>query len=139
MAAADVFMDSAGFLALWDASDEHHSRAVTLQEALARKLRRFVTTEYIVDETITLLLVRHSHGAAVDFLNTIETTEALGLEWIGAERFQHAGALFRKHSDKEWSFTDCVSFAVMRELRIREAFTTDHHFEQAGFVSLLRA
>jgi predicted nucleic acid-binding protein len=50
-----------------------------------------------------------------------------------------AGALFRKHADKEWSFTDCVSFATMRELRIRDAFTTDHHFKQAGFVALLKA
>lgn len=102
MAAAEVFMDSAGFLALWDAGDEHHA-------------------------------------AAVDFLDTIARSEALRLEWIGPERFHAAGALFRKHADKEWSFTDCVSFAVMRELLIRDAFTTDHHFKQAGFVPLLKA
>ena len=42
------------------------------------------------------------------------------------------------HADKEWSFTDCVSFATMRELRVRDAFTTDHHFRQAGFVPLLK-
>lgn len=138
MAAADVFMDSAGFLALWDASDAYHAAAVQLQEALARKRRRFLTTEYIVDETVTLLLVRHSHAAAVDFLDTIESSEVLRLEWIGPERFQAASAYFRKHSDKNWSFTDCVSFTTMRELRVREAFTTDHHFEQAGFVPLLK-
>ena len=133
MAAADVFMDSAGFLALWDAADAYHEAAVRLQGALARKRRRFWTTEYIVDETVTLLLVRHSHAAAVDFLDTVERSEALRLEWIGTERFHAAGALFRKHADKAWSFTDCVSFATMRELRAREAFTTDHHFQQAGF------
>jgi uncharacterized protein len=47
--------------------------------------------------------------------------------------------LFRKHADKVWSFTDCVSFALMHELRLRDAFTTDHHFKQAGFVPLLKA
>ena len=62
MAAIDVFMDSAGFLALWDAGDAYHADAVRLQEALAGKRRRFWTTEYIVDETVTLLLIRHSHG-----------------------------------------------------------------------------
>jgi predicted nucleic acid-binding protein len=138
MAAADVFMDTAGFLALWDAGDEHHDAASRLQDELVRKRRRFFTTEYVVDETDTLLLVRHSHAAAVDFLDTIERSEALRLEWIGPDRFHAAAALFRKHGDKTWSFTDCVSFAMMRELQVRDAFTTDHHFKQAGFVSLLK-
>jgi predicted nucleic acid-binding protein len=138
MAAADVFMDSAGFLALWDAGDEHHKAAVRLQEELVRKRRRFVTSEYVLDETVTLLLVRHSHNSAVDFLDTVERSEALRLEWIGPDRFHAAAALFRRHSDKEWSFTDCVSFVVMHELRIRDAFTTDHHFKQARFTTLLR-
>ena len=139
MAANDVFMDSAGFLALWDAGDEHHRNAVRLQKELVAKRRRFLTTDYVVDETVTLLLVRHSHAAAVDFLETIERSEALHLEWIGAVRFPAATSLFRKHADKKWSFTDCVSFAVMHQLKIREAFTTDHYFKQAGFVPLLKA
>ena len=80
MAAADVFMDSAGFLALWDAGDEHHAAAARLQQELSGKRRRFVTSEYVVDETTTLLLIRHSHAAAADFLDTIERSEALRLE-----------------------------------------------------------
>jgi predicted nucleic acid-binding protein len=138
MGVADVLMDSAGFLALWDASDEHHASAVRLQGELTRKRRRFFVTDYVVDETATLLLVRHSHAAARDFLDTIERSESLQLEWINPERFHAATILFRKHSDKEWSFTDCVSFIAMRELRIRDAFSTDHHFKQAGFVPLLK-
>jgi predicted nucleic acid-binding protein len=138
MAAADVFMDSAGFLALWDAGDEHHPAARILHADLIAKRRRFLTSEYVVDETITLLRMRHSHAAAVDFLNTVERSEALRVEWIGPERFHDAGILFRKHADKEWSFTDCVGFALMRGLRLRDAFTTDHHFRQAGFNPLLK-
>jgi predicted nucleic acid-binding protein len=138
MAGADVFMDSGGFLALWDSSDEHHKAAVQLQNELARKRRGFVTSEYIVDETVTLLSRRHSHAAAVDFLDTIERSDAVRLEWVGPERFWAATRFFGRHEDKEWSFTDCVSFTMMRELRIREAFTTDHHFRQAGFSALLR-
>jgi predicted nucleic acid-binding protein len=137
MAGADVFMDSGGFLALWDSSDERHTAAVRLQDELARKRRRFVASEYILDETATLLLVRHSHAAAADFLNAMERSDAVRFEWVGSERFWAAAKFFRQHEDKEWSFTDCVSFTIMRELRIREAFTTDHHFRQAGFVALL--
>lgn len=138
MALADVFMDSAGFLALWDAGDEFHAAALRLQKSLLGRQRRFLTTEYIVDETVTLLLVRHSHSAAADFLRTLERSEMLRLEWIDPARFHTGAEWFRKHSDKEWSFTDCVSFAVMRELRVRDAFTTDHHFRQAGFNPLLK-
>ena len=72
MAAAEVFVDTAGFLALWDAGDEHHAAALRLQRELVSKRRHFLTTEYVADETITLLLARHSHRAATDFLDTIE-------------------------------------------------------------------
>ncbi len=138
MAALDVFVDTAGFLALWDSGDEHHRAALALQDQLRRKHRRFLTTEYIVDETVTLLLMRHSHAAAADFFETMEASEVIRLEWIGPDRFHAAGALFRKYGEKEWSFTDCVSFVVMHELRMREAFTTDRRFKQAGFVPLLK-
>jgi len=137
MGVADVFVDTAGFLALWDAADEHHDRALLLQSDLASKKHQLVTTDYVVDETVTLLLVRHSHAAASDFLQTVTTTEWLRFEWIDSDRFRAAADLFTRHHDKEWSFTDCVSFALMRELDIQDTFTTDHHFRQAGFNPLL--
>lgn len=137
MPGIDVFMDTAGFFALWDAADEHHAAAVELQRRLVGEGRRFLATDYVIDETATLLLVRHSHEAARDFLETVEKSVALRLEWVGPERFRRASELFRNRADKSWSFTDCTSFVVMNELRIRDAFTSDAHFRQAGFVPLL--
>jgi uncharacterized protein len=137
MAAIDVFMDTAGFLALWDAADEHHARALRLQAELARKGRRFLTTDYVLDETVTLLLVRHSHSTAADFLETVTSSESLRLHWVTPDRFHSAAAFFARHHDKEWSFTDCVSFELMHELNLRDSFTTDQHFLQAGFNPLL--
>jgi predicted nucleic acid-binding protein len=138
MAANEVFLDTSGFLALWDAGDEHHERAVRLQRDLARKKFRFTTSDYVLDETITLLLIRHSHAAAKDFLRTITSSPSLTLQWIDSDRFQAAAELFVLHDDKKWSFTDCVSFALMHELSIKDSFTTDHHFRQAGFNTLLK-
>ena len=137
MAELDVFMDTAGFLALWDAADEHHARALRLQGELVRKGRRFLTTDYVIDETVTLLLMRHSHAAAADFLQTVTASESLQLHWVTADRFHAAAAFFARHDDKEWSFTNCVSFGVMHELNLRDCFTTDQHFRQAGFNALL--
>lgn len=111
--------------------------ALRLQSELARKKRSFLTTDYIVDETVTLLLVRHSHAGAADFLKTTLESKSLRFEWVDSERFHAAAELFRRHDDKEWSFTDCVSFALMQELKIQDSFTTDRHFRHAGFVPLL--
>lgn len=136
MAVPDILVDTAGFLSLWDASDQYHKRALQLQTELSRKAG-FVTTDYIIDETATLLLVRHSHAAAVDFVQTVLQSQSLQIQWIDSERFQRAARFFAQHDDKQWSFTDCVSFILMQELKLTDSFTSDHHFRQAGFNPLL--
>ncbi len=68
MGKAEVFVDTAGFLALWDRGDGHHKRAAAMQKKLAAAKRGFMTTDYVLDETATLLRMRHSHAAAADFL-----------------------------------------------------------------------
>lgn len=69
----------------------------------------------------------------------LEPIETIPLEAEAADdRFQSASAFCRLHRDEEWSFADCVSFCLMRELPIGYAFTTDHHFKQAGSVPLLK-
>ncbi|MCX6924804.1 MAG: hypothetical protein NT154_16570 [Verrucomicrobia bacterium] len=137
MAAIDVLVDTAGFLALWDAADEYHGQALRLQEELTRRGRHFLTTDYIIDETVTLLLVRHSHAAAADFLQTVIGSESLQLHWVTPDRFHATADFFARHKDKEWSFTDCVSFELMHRLNVRDSFTPDQHFRQAGFNPLL--
>lgn len=138
MASREVLVDTAGFLALWDRGDQHHGRAIKLQSKLVSARCRFLTTDYVMDETATLLRMRHSHAAAVDFLDTMERTKLVRIEWTNSPRFANAAAIFRRHRDKEWSFTDCTSFSLMKELKLRDAFTTDHHFKQAGFLPLLQ-
>jgi uncharacterized protein len=73
------------------------------------------------------------------FSTPFERSEALRLEWIDPARFHAAAGWFRRHADKEWSFSDCVTFATMRKLRLRDAFTTDHHLRQAGLIPLLKS
>jgi predicted nucleic acid-binding protein len=68
---------------------------------------------------------------------SLATSESLQLQWVSPDRFHAAAAFFARHNDKERSFTDCVSFALMHEMNIRDSFTTDRHFRQAGFNPLL--
>jgi uncharacterized protein len=62
----------------------------------------------------------------------------VGFSQLDADRFHAAEKFFLKHADQDWSFTDCVSFCVMKELRLHDALTKDRHFQDAGFIALLR-
>ena len=106
-------------------------------EAAAQEQRRAVTTDYIIDETATLLRARGLTKLLAEFFRLTEASQALTIEWISPDRFAAARKFMLKHLDQEFSFTDCVSFVVMKELRLTEALATDNHFRIAGFNPLL--
>ena len=99
---------------------------------------RAITSDYVIDETATLLKMRgNKHGTRVLF-DTLGTSRALSVERISEERYERARTFFLKHLDKEYSFTDCTSFILMKELKLHAALTSDDHFRIAGFDALLR-
>jgi predicted nucleic acid-binding protein len=87
----------------------------------------------VVDETLTLLRMRLGLPAAERWWEQVEGSRVLRWESVDTTRAAKARALFFRFRDKGFSFTDCTSFVVMRELGLREALTTDRHFVQAGF------
>jgi len=97
----------------------------------------FVTTDYILDETATLLRARGYGQLRSAFFDSVFASRACRVEWMDADRFSRVMAFFLKNNDKGWSFTDCFSFCLMHELRLREALSKDVHFSQAGFVAVL--
>jgi len=114
-----------------------HAQAKRILAAAAQAGGRFVTTDYILDETATLLKAR-GHGHLVDALFArVFTSSACRVEWMDPDRFEQTSRFFVKHHDQEWSFTDCFSFWVMRLLALSDALTTDRHFREAGFAPLL--
>ena len=131
--ARDVFVDTSGWYALIDRRDAGHVVTRDVVERLVREGSRLVTTDYILDESCTLAKARAGQEAALRLLDLLNGTAALDLEWIGSERFGRAEVLFRKYGDQAFSFTDCTSFAVMRERRIGEVITGDDHFRIMGF------
>ena len=137
MAAESVFADSAFFYALVDRRDAAHRAAVEALHSLASDQRPLISTDYVVDEALILAKSRAGSLAAIRLLDRIEATALMRMDWIGPARFAAAKAFFRKHADHGYSFTDCTSFVVMRELKITDALTTDGHFAEAGFRPLL--
>ena len=137
MAAHKVFADTSALYAFVDKNDANHVVAREAVTRLARAGGRIVATDYTITEAINLANARGGAAVAIRVLDLIEQSAGIRVEWIGVDRFDAAKAFFRKHSDHGYSFTDCTSFVVMRELRLTEALTTDHHFVEAGFRSLI--
>ena|SRR5438876_1548037 len=133
----ETFVDSSGFYALLVRRDPAHARANDLLARSAAAGQRFVTTDYILDETATLLRSRGQGYLAKVLFETVFDSAACRVEWMDADAFARTRQFFLKHHDQAWSFTDCFSFCVMRELHLRDALTTDGHFRAAGFSPLL--
>ena len=96
----------------------------------------FITEMVLVKLTNALSAVE-LRARAVVLIDELQTLPNVEIVWSSVELFESAWSLYRERPDKEWSLTDCASFAVMKERGINLAFTSDKHFEQAGFVKLL--
>ena len=136
--ANDIFVDTSGFYALLCKGDDRHPAASRVLAEARRRRRRFVTTDYVLDETATLLKARGFRHLLGPLFEAVAASQACRLEWTDPDRFQQAQAFFLKHADQAWSFTDCLSIRVMKDLRLSDALTKDTHFHEAGFVVLLK-
>lgn len=133
-----LFADTAGWMACADAGDPDHEPACAARDDWLEGQGLLITSDYVIDETLTLLRFRLGLSAAEEWCHDIAGSRRVVRELIHEERAERARHFFFRHRDKDFSFTDCTSFALMRELRIREALTTDKHFRQAGFQMLPR-
>ena len=134
MARKPIFVDTFGFYAWADTKCSSHREA---REIVHRRDRRFVTTAWIVAETINLFVARKQARwvePILDFLETTRAVETLEPTW---RQFTGAKDLWRKYQDQAFPLTDCTSFVVMRELDLQDALTADRHFRVMGFNPLL--
>ena len=125
----DFFVDTSAWYAFLNASDP---ACAAVREAVAAA-RRIVTTNYVVDETITLALMRSGHRAAVRIGEILRDPAEVETFWVDPEVEQEAWALFAARPDKVYSFTDCTSFVSMRRLGLGTALATDPDFKREGF------
>ena len=100
-------------------------------------LGKIVTTEYVLVETGGLLSRRQDRPTFIALVRELESDAAIEIVPASKSLFRAGLDLYAKRPDKEWSLVDCISFAVMKQRRLTDALTADHHFEQAGFRALL--
>jgi uncharacterized protein len=133
----EIFVDTSGFFSLLSPSDASHKKAVEILNKARQTNQLFITTDYVIDETATLLNARGIGHLAGILFDTVTATRVCRMEWMDHDRFAKTQTYFEKHSDHKWSFTDCFSFLIMKEFKLRNALTKDNHFKEAGFTPLL--
>jgi uncharacterized protein len=130
------FIDTAYILALLNPRDAFHKKAMDLFPKLRSAIEVW-TTEAILTE-LGNAMSRVNRSAAIAFINNCYFTNNVRVISIDRELFQKAVDFYHSHKDKEWGLTDCISFVVMKNYGLIEAFTADEHFQQAGFRALMR-
>jgi uncharacterized protein len=125
-----IFVDTGAFLALYIKRDQYHRQASKIFPSLPRP---FSTSNHVVDELATLLGRIAGYRYAADRIDDLYDSESIDV--LASTRDDEIEAIrwMRKYADKDISFTDCISFALMRRLGFRTAFTFDRHFRDAGF------
>ena len=128
-----VLWDSSAILALLDADDADHERAVTIAGHVASERRPSFITNYIEVEAHALLLRKLGRIIAREWL----LTAALPVLRALPQEEERAKAVIARHTDKDWSLCDAISFAVLESRGVRTAFTFDRHFRQYGRFEIL--
>lgn len=128
------FVDTSAWVPLFDADDSNHAAAAAHWTKLQQNRTPLYTTDYILDESITLARRRAGHAVAVSLGTAMLSSQAISLVEVTADLRGEAWLLFLKYTDKVLSFTDCVSFAAMHRLGLYQAFSFDEDFVQVGFV-----
>lgn len=126
-----IFVDTDAFLARYVVADEHHRAAAAIWKRLVKS--PLWTSSHVLDETLTLLGRRAGYGFAADRAEAIYSSNSFQILYSDREDEYQAIRLFRKFADQRVSFTDCVSFTLMKRAKLTTAFTFDAHFRVAGF------
>jgi len=129
-----VFADTFYYIALLDANDSAHDRAVSA----TRELNSTVTTAWVLLELANALSASRHRAVFARFLDLLRANPNVIIYEAEKEFFDLGVEMYRDREDKQWSLTDCISFVVMRREDLSEALTGDRNFEQAGFRALLR-
>lgn len=129
-----AFADTSFYQALLNPKDKWHGSAMNVSAAYRGSM---VTSEYVLCELGALMSQGHLCQLFMELVKGLESAPRVEIIHGSHHVFEAGLALFVERPDKEWSLTDCISFALMQEMGITDALTCDRHFEQAGFRTML--
>lgn len=127
-----VFIDTGAFVALRNRAEREHEHARSTLEQLVGDGAQLFTSNFVFAETYTALLVRLGRGEAIEWGKRFQASQTIELIRLDLEIEQEAWSILESHTDKEWSYVDATSFALIERERLTAAFAFDRHFAQRG-------
>ena len=129
-----MFADTFYFLALLNKNDQAHAKALQA----SAQIEELITTEWVLTELADGLASSRHRSMFLQTRQELLADADVRVMPLDVQLHEEGIRLYASRADKEWSLTDCISFVVMQREAVTEALTGDHHFEQAGFVALLK-
>ncbi|MEW6379188.1 MAG: PIN domain-containing protein [bacterium] len=138
---SDLFADTSGWGHLIDQTQCYHPLAATTYRMARQQGRKVITANYIIAELATLLNrpLHVPRSLMIAFIEGLKASPYVEIVNVDSSLDEEAWQLLKSVRDKEWSLVDCASFVIMKHRGILEALTSDHHFDQAGFIRLLKS
>lgn len=136
MVLEDIFVDTSAWIALVDKDDLHHKEAASSYPSLLKNHRNLITSNFVIAETYIIILNELGHKLAIDFLEKLKASPRILKIYSNEDIEAEAEPILVKYSDQDFSYTDAVSFVIMKRQKIRKAFSFDKHFVIAGFVNI---
>lgn len=136
----EIFADTSGWASFFVAGERYHAQAREQMRQWRSNNDRLITTNYVLLELVALMTspLRVPRIQQITIVETIQAASWVELVHVDSTLDTQTLTLFKQRRDKMWSLVDCSSFVVMNHRGITDAFTTDHHFEQAGFIRTLQ-
>lgn len=129
-----IFADTSFWIALLARGDAHHDAATTLLRGVGTE--EIITSNHVRGETWTFLQRRHGRRLAIDYLDRLDRSARVRVVFVAEPTERDALRWLRRHDERDYSFVDATSFAMMRSARIRSALAFDGDFSAAGFIEL---
>ena len=134
MSLEEIFVDASAWVALADKDDAYHKRAASIYPQLLKIGKDLVTSNLVIAETYIIILKELGHEAALKFLEGLKTSPRILKVYSNEDIEAEAMSLLKKYADQDFSYTDAVSFVIMKREKIRKAFSFDKHFLTIGFL-----
>jgi len=133
---SSIFIDTSALIAIMNKKDQYHARAIDIFTATAKGKNSIIITSHVFAETITRIERKVSVKQAILAGKMLLNNNGIKIIIPQEDIIDSAWNIFQKYQDQEFSFVECISFAVMKEMRITKAFAFDKHFKIVGFETL---
>jgi len=129
-----IFVDTSGWFASIVSTDVDHDAA---QQWFQNNNEPLFTTDYIIDETLTLFRSRREVTLAIQVAEEFFHNQLAEIYFLTESDIRKTFEIFSSFSDKDWSFADCSSKLICEKFDVTHAFSFDKHFKQFGTITIV--